>query len=127
MPSTYAPTYYEHSKGIMPEKHDPFFKFIGIDETLADTGSVEAPVGWVALVYLTEDLIRGMEYEYAPTGYNLTKEEYPEPGWYIIRQDDNGLIWAMIYGEGTLAEEGARADFASAESTYADWCERMEG
>jgi len=52
----------------------------------------------------------------------------PEPGWYVTRQDDNGLIWAMSYGplDSTFNEENARADFAEAESVFDSWSEELE-
>lgn len=128
MPSPEAPTHYEHSKGIMPGRFDPFFKQYSIDYAEAECGNVESPVGFVMLLEVTNgDIVdwyesQGMSLDDMAT-HLLGLDEYPlDQGWYITRTDDNGLIWAMTYGTGTLAEESARADYSSAERTYLDWC-----
>lgn len=122
MPTIDAPTHYDRSKGIMHSSTDAFFQwFYGTDRFTSDTGSVESSLGWVALCHVEPSDVA----DYLADPY--TNDNPPQllgeitEGWYIIRTDDNGFIWAMTYGDGTLAEEGARADFAEAEATYAAW------
>lgn len=126
MPSIEAPTHYEHSKGIMPSRFDNFFKWLSPTFYIAETGDAESPLGWVCLIEVTDkDIVdwyesQGMSLEEMRQHMGL--DEYPiDSGFYITRQDDNGLIWAMAYGTGTLAQEGARADFAEAEKVYEAW------
>ena len=126
MPTLDAPRYYEHSKGLMHEKYDPFFRWYSPDDCVADTGNVEAPVGYVQLIeVLDEDISRWVNGE-IDGEMHLDLNTDLTVGWYVAVQDDNGLIWAMTYGSGTLAEEGARSDFAEAEALYATW-DNLEG
>lgn len=131
MPSIEAPTYYDRSKGIMPNKYDQFFKLATLDFTLSDTGTVESPLGFVMLIKVDEEMQNTFLNEYvlrqdvsADLCYTCrNKFGVPDTGWYVTRQDDNGIIWAMEYGplDSTLAEESARADFAEAEKVAAAW------
>lgn len=123
MPSIQNPAHYERCAGVAESEQDPFFRQIGADDAEDDTGSTESPFGWVVLVRLDDELIGRIVNEHlVPMGY---AEAYrvPKPGWYIIRCDDNGLVWGIEYGplDDTLAEEKARADFAEAEAAYVDW------
>jgi hypothetical protein len=120
MPSMEAPTYYERSGEIAHSKHDPFWKHLTSNECVDTTGENEAPLGWVGLVKVDSDLIYTLAYLID----TYEAEVFPEPGWYIVREDDNGLIWGMSYGEDCVFnEERARADFAEAEATYTQWME----
>lgn len=126
MPSIEAPTHYERSKGIMPGRFDGFFKWLDPDFYVDNTGHVEAPVGFVALIEVTDkDIVnwyesQGMSLEEMRD--HLSLEDYPlDAGWYVTRTDDNGLIWAMTYGQGALAEEQARADFTDAVALFDIW------
>jgi len=122
MPSTDAPTHYERSKYILPSRADDFLKFIEEDWYEAVTGSVESPVGWVGLVHVDRDLIaRWVAFAGDPW---MSEARNFSPGWYIVRIDDNGLVFGIDYGgEETLAEENARADFDEADRTYMEWLE----
>jgi hypothetical protein len=115
-PSLDAPTYYEHSKGVEGQPYDFFFKWVDADWWTDDTGNVECPLGYVVLLEVDQALIT----EYMEANHD---DFYPEPGWYVTRLMDNGLIWAHTYGTGTLAEEGARADFLEAHEAYCKWNE----
>lgn len=115
MPSIEAPTHYDHSKGIEPQPHDDFFRWASANSYLSETGEADSPLGWVCLLEVDREMVDSYIEE---TG---DKSFYPEVGWYVVRQDDRGFIWAMIYGTGTLAEEGARADFTEAEKVYDEW------
>lgn len=128
MPSILAPTYYGRAKGLMPERFDGFFKwFISQFGTTDECGTVESPLGWVGLVEVTDkDIVDWYESEgksLEEMRQHMGLDEYPvDAGFYVLRQDDNGLIWAMTYGgSGTLAEESARADFAEAERVSVAW------
>ena len=121
MPSIDAPAYYDRSKGLMSEHADPFFKWMGPNGTVIDeTGETDSPLGFVALLHVTQDDLD--EYD------QMTDTAMVEPGWYITRQDDNGLIWAMTYGgDSQFCEEAARADFAEAEKVSSAWDEANDG
>lgn len=126
MPSMEAPNYYDRAKGILPGEFDNFFKYLGSDDLVAETGDVEAALGWVALVKVDSDLIINIT---APrAGWSKSpREQVPDEGWYVIRRDGLGFIFAMEYGpDATLNEENARADFAEAEHTYSQWLDLID-
>ena len=121
MPSTEAPTHYERTSGTEPESKDHFFKWLNPDDMVQDTGNVEAPVGWVGLVLVDEDM--RSTFLIQNTWANV--DNVPDAGWYIVRQDDNGLVWGLSYGEdATFNEERARADFMEAFQTYEKWLDQ---
>jgi hypothetical protein len=120
MPSIEAPTHYERSVGIAPNKFDHFFRW-SVTEPIEDTGHVESSLGWVGLVKVDEELIASY-LENDPW-----VSETPPHGWYIVRQDNNGLVWGIEYGpDATLNEEKARADFKEAVEVYAEWLDEDE-
>lgn len=122
MPSTEAPTFYERSRDALPSTFDPFLRHLQADWFTEETGDVESPLGFVALFCVDLELIQGM---YADISSGVLDEmSIPSAGWYILRQDSNGIVWGLDYGgSGTFSEEAARADFAEAEATYAAWSE----
>lgn len=117
MPSIDAPTHYERANHIMLDRFDRFFKYAVDGEDFV--GSVDSPLGAVTLLNLTADDVRSIATDAAiPFG------EYPSDGWFICRQNDDGLIWAMHYGfDVTFNEERARADYAEAEAVSSAWDE----
>jgi hypothetical protein len=133
MPSIEAPTYYDRTKGILPGRYDSFFKWVNAYMDCADheTGEVDSPLGFVALVEVDETMQNDfMHEENLPD--DLCHEcrnnhGVPDTGWYVTRLDSNGIIFAMEYGEGTLAEESARADFAEAEKVAEAWSRACDG
>lgn len=138
MPTINNPTHYERCSGIAPGREDWLFNLITPDDSISDTGRTEAPTGHVSLVELDPWLINRLRDDYAEgitaqSLRDLTTYGMPDPGWYIIRRDDNGLIWGIWYGrlDSTFNEERARADYAEAEATYAAWddcdCGCVEG
>ena len=119
MPTLESPGYYDHSKFIAAGRADAFFKWISSDWYMKETGSVESRIGWVGLIEVGRDVLASYITE---TGDAWASSRTAiDLGWYCVRQDDNGLVWGIGYGEGTLAEEGARADFAEAEKAYDEW------
>lgn len=130
MPSIDNPGFYERADYIMSSRTDEFFKRLDLDEVAEYTGSTEEPIGFVQLVQVTREMIR----EYVGTTGDpwMSDRKNFDSGWYITRQDDNGLIWAMSYGGGcdehdgdfcadTSAEEAARADYAEANEASVVW------
>lgn len=125
MPSISAPTFYERADGVMSSRTDEFFKRLDLDEAVEYTGSTEEPVGFVMLVQVTRQMIR----EYVSTAGDpwMSETRNFAPGWYITRQDSNGLIWAVSYGgwcdqhDAFCAEERARADYAEANAVSIAW------
>lgn len=130
MPSISAPTWYERADYVMSSRTDEFFKRLDLDEAVEYTGSTEEPVGFVMLVQVTRQMIR----EYVSTAGDpwMSERRNFDAGWYITRQDDNGLIWAMSYGGAcdehdgdfcadTHAEEQARADYNEANQVSLAW------
>lgn len=134
MPSMDAPAYYDRAKWTAAGRADDFLKWISPDYYEADTGSVEEPIGWVGLIKIDRTLIA----EYVSTFGDPWMSEALnfEPGWYIVRQDDNGLVWGLGYGGwcnqhdaicyDTHAESSARADFEEAEQVSAHWHAMVE-
>lgn len=109
----------------MPDRFDEFFRQLDPDRYEADTGEMEAPVGWIGLIEVTEtDLMSYIE-RHGPqsaSDHGTVSDLMADgltPGWYIVRINSDGLIWAMSYRSGAPAWECARADFAEAERTYA--------
>lgn len=120
MPSIEAPTHYDRAKGIAAGYADDFLKSLDPNDAAADTGNIESSLGFVMLVEVTRDMIA--EYVSVQGDPWMSEARNFWPGWYIIRHDDNGLVWGMDYGgNGTHSEELARADFAEAEAVDAIW------
>lgn len=120
MPSTEAPTWYERAVTEASGRADDFLKWI--DEIYYEdtTGEVDSPLGWVGLINIDRDLVA----EYVTTTGDpwMSQARAFDLGWYIVRIDSNGLVWGMHYGaDQTWPEQQARADFAEAEATYAEW------
>lgn len=111
MPSIESPTHYERSKGIAHRSTDEFFKFVESDDYC---GNTESPLGYVMLVNVDGEMLDSFL-------ETTTDGATPDQGWYVTRTDDNGIVWAMIYGTGVFAEEGARADYAEAEKVASAW------
>lgn len=121
MPTVEHPSYYSRSKGDEARTYEQtqFFRNLTPDNAVSETGSTEQPLGHVMLVSITfADIV-----EYLPSDSTLADLSMlgVEPGWYIVKADDNGLIWAMTYGQGTFGEEQARADYAEAEAVALAW------
>lgn len=129
MPTIENPTFYERADGTAPGRADQFLKWLDLDEYVADTGDVEQPLGWVGLIQITRDQIATWVSSQGDPW--MSEARNFAPGWYIVRQDSNGLVWGMSYGgfcdqhqaycADTHAEESARADFAEAEAVAAAW------
>lgn len=131
MPSIQNPAFYDRADSIAPGRSDDFIKWIDQVQYLDTTGDVESPVGWVGLIKIHPDLIA--EYAASMGDPWITERRNFEPGWYIVRQDEFGMVFAMVYGglcwnhddfcTDTMSEQNARADFGEAESVYATWIE----
>lgn len=122
MPSIDAPSYYERSSGDVCQTYDQreFFQAMASDpQPDHSTGDVEQPLGAVTLIEVTwDDIINHLP---SDSGISAVVELNVEPGWYIVRQDDNGLTWAMSYGTQTFGEQAARADYAEACQVSEAW------
>ena len=129
MPSIENPAYYERASYISAGHADEFLKWLDEDQYEMYTGSTDSPIGWVGLIKIDADLIR----EWVSSSGDPWMSEHRNfaPGWYIVRQDDNGFVWGLGY-EGwclshgafcadTASEQDARADFAEAEAAYQVW------
>lgn len=122
MPSSLEPAYYDRPHDTAVPRLDYFMKW-ATEHSVAETGEVDSPVGYVALVPIDNDLLAVWFTEESNNGYSYPTED--EQGWYIVRIDSNGLVWGLHYGDhGTYAEQNARLDFAEAEKTYEAWGER---
>lgn len=118
MPSIEAPTWYERADWTAPSHADDFFKWwLGNYDPNQDTGSVESPVGYVAVVTVTSVDISNYVSTFGDPW--MSESRNFSPGRYLTRQDDNGLIWAMHYG----TDEALDADFEEANLTYLTWAE----
>lgn len=116
MPSMEAPQHYDRSKAIMGSEFDPFFRYVSPDYYEADTGTTDSPLGWVGLLRVDASTIAATKADYT------WPIDAPPEGWYIVRINDQGLVWGISYGgTDTFSEESARADFAEAERTYTRW------
>jgi hypothetical protein len=127
MPNLEAPGFYERAKFTAAGRADDFLKSIEPDFYEAETSSVECPIGHVALVKIDRDMIA--QYVSREGDPWMSEARNFEPGWYIVRSDDNGLVWGLGYGplDSVFNEESARADFAEAEEAYAIWSGDDEG
>lgn len=118
MPSLDAPSYYGRAASIAPEKYDHFFRWLPHEFYESITSMVDCPIGWVGLVKLDESAKRLHARELKDASYG----DYPDSGWYNVRINSDGLVFALYYGiDATLPEEHARADFAEAEAAYDEW------
>jgi hypothetical protein len=122
---------FEHADGIEAARTDVFFKWLSPDYWTADTGNVEAPTGHVALIQLTPDLIR--QYVTEEGDPWMSERRNFSPGWYLLKTDNNGLVWAHSYGgwcgmheafcADTFEEMKVRHDFEVIEKAYAEWAQ----
>ena len=123
------PGWYEHAEFTAPGHADPFFKWLDQDEYVSTTGDVDSPLGWVGLIKVDEDQIRTWVSSQGDPW--MSEARNFSAGWYIVRQDSNGLVWGLGYGgwcdqhqafcADTYAEQSARADFAETEAAYLAW------
>lgn len=120
MPSIEAPAHYERAKFTLPDNCDQLLRWLDNMEFEAETGHSDSPIGWVGLLKLTWEQIDTFCASAATADWPVGIE----PGWYIVREDGNGILWGIGYGEDcTFNEEAARADFAEAELVYDEWLE----
>ena len=121
MPTLDNPGFYERAKFTAAGRADDFLKSLTPDDAIDDCGSVGCPIGFVMLVEIDRDLIR--EYVSREGDPWLSMSSNFEPGWYIVKTDDNGLVWGIGYGplDSTFNEEAARADFEEACNAYSEW------
>lgn len=117
MPSIENPTWYEHAIATAPGHADDFFKWLDEADAIDYTGDIASPVGHVMLYEVDSDIIATYVSTFGDPW--MSEARNFNPGWYIIRQDDNGFVWGMEYD----VEAYARADFNSAAELYAAWCE----
>ena len=80
------------SSGVAPARYDGFFRDVP-DEAFAATAGDVTDMGFVALVHVDEDPAAGAD--------------VPAVGWYVLRWDGDGNVFAHAYGED---EASARAD-----------------
>lgn len=76
------------------------------------TGDVECPMGHVALIDLTTE--RDMMLDLLEED-----ERLPEPGWYVVVEDNLGLVHPMRFD----LERVARKVYDRHEATYTMWAE----
>jgi hypothetical protein len=116
MPNIHTPGDYSRADHIMSSRTDLFFKRLDLDEVVEYSGDVESPIGFIQLVEVSRDMIaQHVATEGDPW---LSERRNFDTGWYVTRQDSNGLIWAMSYGGD---EAAARADYAEADAAHTDW------
>jgi len=119
MPSVQDPRHFE-TGALMPARYDPFFRWIcGDSENV--TGDVESPGGFVTLAYV--DASAEIEEYIEQFGFSTFSESDTQgvtTGWYVTLVNDQGLIWAFSFGDGTMAEENARKEFKGSQEYY-DW------
>lgn len=125
MPTLDNPGHFERSKHIAAGRADDFLKSYSPDYFLAETGNVESPIGFLALVDITrEDIAEYVTREGDPW---MSEARNFSPGWYLIKFDNNGLVWGIDYGgSSTFSEEAAREDFAEADRAYGEWLDIVE-
>lgn len=120
MPSIEAPAYYDRAKFETSGRADDFLRSLDTSFAVAETSTVECPLGHLSLHLITRDQIA--EYVSREGDPWMSEERNFSPGWYIVRTDEQGFIFGIGYGEDyVFNEEGARADFAEAEYAYAMW------
>lgn len=129
MPTLNNPGHYERAEYESAGNADAFLKWLDEADALDVTGSTESPIGHVMLIQIDRGMIR--DWVSSAGDPWMSERRNFEPGWYIIRTDDNGLVWGIGYGGycsehddfcgDTLNEEKARADFEEAEAVYAAW------
>jgi len=78
-------------QGLAPERFDPFFKWVPSDEYLSQTADDDATL--TALVEVDYDLI-ALHIEEVGTGVPV-----PDPGFYILHWNEDGVIHVFTYGE----------------------------
>jgi hypothetical protein len=126
MPSIDAPFHYERADHIASSRADDFLKWLDDDEFEDTTGTVESPLGWVGLINIKRQTIRTWVSSQGDPW--MSERRNFAPGWYVVRIDDNGLVWGLCYGEDCVYnEERARADFAEAEQVAAAWSYADDG
>ena len=120
---------FEHANFIGSARGDAFFRWLDPDQWVADTGNVEAPTGHVALVQVSAELIR--EYVSSAGDPWMSERRNFTPGWYLVKTNEQGTVWAFGYDgwcewheafcADSFEEMKARHDFAVIEKQYAEW------
>src|SRR5207253_7646921 len=87
---------FEHCNGLAVARADAFFKWLDPDQWVSDTGNVEAPTGHVALVQVDRQLIR--EYVSSAGDPWMSEDRNFAPGWYLVKTNEQGILWAYEYG-----------------------------
>lgn len=92
---------------------DPFLKWI--EDFEADSGNVEAPTGWFALVHITRGTVADwVSQEGDPW---MSERRNFTPGWYILQVNHLGFIHGWYYADATAAER----DYADLDRAYGEW------
>jgi hypothetical protein len=127
--------FFEHAESISSARADRFLKWIDPDYYIADTGHVESPMGHVALVQITPDMIAN--YVTSEGDPWMSQRINFAPGWFLIKTNSDGLVWGMEYGgfcdmhqafcADSFEEMKVRHDFAVVERQYAEWDAEVNG
>lgn len=108
---------FSNAQWLMPSRTDDFFKWVLGTQggSIQETGNVEAPTGWVGRVEVTR--LDVQEYVSDSGDPYISQAGVIDRGWYLIRQNSDGLIWSHFYASQGLAQ----VDFERVEAAYGDW------
>lgn len=80
-----------------------------------ETGTVEWH-GWFGIFHITREEIAAYVSEFGDPW--MSERRNFEPGWYIVKQNNDGLVWAFAYASEGLAE----VDFEKIDKQFTkDW------
>lgn len=106
---------------VAQAKYDNFFKVLLNDDWCTSTsGNVEAPCGFYGLLNVPteredrqwhEDVSREL------TLCHVNADEKPDPGWYVLVLNSNGIIFAYLYS----TAKSAKDYIAELDTQYMKW------
>ncbi len=109
-----------------------FFRSIPTDWFVDYDGDVEDPAGWFGIVDLSEDVDMSEMHPSIPgMSASVNVSEFADMRWmgglpkgyYLVRIDSNGFVWAFFYGSDHNA---ASKEFDRISNEYADRYEEAE-
>lgn len=103
---------------LQPAITDDVFTYISIDADV-EGGSVQW-YRWFCLMNITHDQFA--EAVSATGNPRASEAGRLVPGWHIITQNDDGIVWVFRYPGPNLA----RREFDEANEEYGRWLESME-
>lgn len=104
-------------------KYDRFMKMAAsTDPSNTSSGDVESPAGYFTFIDMHKSEDRQGIIDEVNEWCTVADLDVPEPGFYLVLEDNNGLAFVYEY----VSESSARIAFATLDKVYARWLDRIE-